>query len=42
MSRNYWNPAPQTQQIRRLSLRWGVCRERATLIAELCYGGPRQ
>ena len=42
MSRNFRYPTPQTQQVRSLSLRWGVSRERAMLIAELCYGDPRQ
>ena len=40
--RRYRDPAPQTQQIRRLSRKWGVSRERAQIIAELCYGRARQ
>jgi len=35
-------PNPEVRQIRHIRRKWGVSRDRALLLAELCYGVSRK
>lgn len=40
--RQYREPSPEVRQIRHIRHKWGISRDWALLLAELCYGVPRR